>query len=86
MAFLPYLILFEVFLEVTEWRVFCGPARLFHKIDLAKVFDRFEWDLIQSAVTNLGLSNHFVNLVKECITSTKLSNLVNPIGCSSSEQ
>ena len=73
-------------LEVTEWRVFCGPARLFHKIDLAKVFYRIEWDLILSAVTNLGLSNHFANLVKECITSTKLSILVYPTGCSSPEQ
>ena len=65
-----------MFLEVTDWRVFCGPASLSHKIDLDKVFDRIEWDLILSAVTNLGLSNHFVNLVKECITSTKLSILV----------
>ncbi|KAG0531869.1 hypothetical protein BDA96_04G059300 [Sorghum bicolor] len=32
MSFLPYLILFELCLKVTEWRVFYRPARLFHKI------------------------------------------------------
>jgi hypothetical protein len=37
------------------------------KIDLAKAFDRIEWDFIFMALQKQGFSEHFINLVKACI-------------------
>jgi hypothetical protein len=47
------------------------------KIDLAKAFDRLNWNFIVTALRRLGLSHHFINLVYACISTTTLSVLVN---------
>jgi hypothetical protein len=47
------------------------------KIDLAKAFDRLEWSFIVMALQKQGFSNHFINLVKACISNPKFSVIVN---------
>jgi hypothetical protein len=47
------------------------------KIDLAKAFDRLEWDFISAALHRLGLNDHFINLVNVCISSPTFAVLVN---------
>ena len=47
------------------------------KIDLAKAFDRLEWNFIVSALARKGLHGHFVNLVHACILSPSFSVLIN---------
>jgi hypothetical protein len=43
------------------------------KLDLAKAFDRLEWNFIESALTHLGLHRHFIRLIKACISISTLS-------------
>lgn len=47
------------------------------KIDLAKAFDRVEWNFIVHALARKGLHGHFINLVHACISSPVFSVLIN---------
>jgi hypothetical protein len=47
------------------------------RLDLAKAFDRLEWNFITTALNRLGFNSHFINLVSTCISSSSLSILVN---------
>ena len=47
------------------------------KIDLAKAFDRLEWNFIVSALSRKGLHGHFINLVYACISSPSFSVIIN---------
>jgi hypothetical protein len=47
------------------------------KIDLAKAFDRLEWDFIVTALTRKGLHKHFINLVYSCVSSPSFSVIIN---------
>ena len=47
------------------------------KIDLAKAFDRLEWNFIYDALTRLGFNNNFINLIHTCISTSSLAVLVN---------
>lgn len=47
------------------------------KLDLAKAFDRMEWTFIESALTHIDLNDHFIRLIKVCISTSTLSVLVN---------
>uniref|UniRef100_A0A453I0W1 Reverse transcriptase domain-containing protein n=1 Tax=Aegilops tauschii subsp. strangulata TaxID=200361 RepID=A0A453I0W1_AEGTS len=47
------------------------------KIDLAKAFDRLDWNFIGSALTRKGLHSHFINLIYACISSPTFSVLIN---------
>jgi hypothetical protein len=47
------------------------------KIDLAKAFDRIEWDFIFMALQKQGFSEHFINLVKACISNSRFSVIIN---------
>jgi hypothetical protein len=38
------------------------------KIDLAKAFDRLEWNFISAALARKGLHEHFINLIHACIS------------------
>lgn len=46
-------------------------------IDLAKAFDRLEWEFLFNAIKKQGFSNHFVNLIAACISNTKFFLIVN---------
>jgi hypothetical protein len=39
------------------------------KIDLAKVFDRLEWNFIVDALARKGHHDHFINLIYACVSS-----------------
>ena len=47
------------------------------KIDLAKAFDRIEWNFILQSLARKGLHSHFINLVHACISSPTFSVIVN---------
>jgi hypothetical protein len=47
------------------------------KIDLAKAFDRLEWNFISAALARKGLHAHFINLVHACISSPTFSVIIN---------
>lgn len=47
------------------------------KIDLAKAFDRLEWNFIVSALSRKGLHGHFINLIHACISSPTFSVVIN---------
>jgi hypothetical protein len=47
------------------------------KIDLAKAFDRLEWNFITAALQRQCFSNNFINLILACISSPTFVVLVN---------
>ena len=47
------------------------------KLDLAKAFDRLEWNFILAALRKIGFNNHFINLVHACISSPPFAVLAN---------
>nr|XP_051229148.1 uncharacterized protein LOC127346950 [Lolium perenne] len=47
------------------------------KIDLAKAFDRLEWNFIVQALTRKGLHGHFINLIYACVSSPTFSVVIN---------
>lgn len=47
------------------------------KIDLAKAFDRVEWNFIVAALSRKGLHGHFINLVHACISSPTFLVVIN---------
>jgi hypothetical protein len=47
------------------------------KIDLAKAFDRLEWDFIVLALQKQGFNSHFIKLIKACISNSKFSVIIN---------
>lgn len=47
------------------------------KIDLTKAFDRIEWDFIRRALLRLGLHDHFIKLIHECISSASFAVNIN---------
>jgi hypothetical protein len=46
-------------------------------LDLAKAFDRLEWDFIATALLHQGYRGYFINLVKTCVSTPTFSVLVN---------
>lgn len=58
---------------LTSWKHKCFLL----KIDLAKAFDRIEWNFITNAMLRIGLPTHIVNLISACISTTDFSVLVN---------
>ncbi|KAM1174400.1 hypothetical protein ACFX19_027537 [Malus domestica] len=47
------------------------------KLDMAKAYDRVEWDFLLSMMTKLGFASMFCNRVKECISTVSFSILIN---------
>jgi hypothetical protein len=47
------------------------------KIDLAKAFDRFEWDFIVPALARKRPHGHFINLIYSCVSSPNFSIVIN---------
>jgi hypothetical protein len=45
--------------------------------DLAKAFDRLEWNFIAAALARKGLHEHFINLVHVCVSSPSFSVIIN---------
>ncbi|CAN6724078.1 unnamed protein product [Malus baccata var. baccata] len=47
------------------------------KLDMAKAYDRVEWDFLLSMMSKLGFAPFFCNRVKECISTVSFSILIN---------
>lgn len=47
------------------------------KIDLEEAYDKLEWSFIRRALVEFGLNEKPVALIMECISSTKMSLVIN---------
>lgn len=47
------------------------------KIDLAKAYDRVEWNVLSKVMACLGFATNFIHLVIECLTTARFSILLN---------
>ncbi|XP_026452163.1 uncharacterized protein LOC113352568 [Papaver somniferum] len=47
------------------------------KLDMSKAYDKIEWDFLEKVLTKMGLSNHWVNLINQCISTVSYSVLLN---------
>jgi hypothetical protein len=47
------------------------------KIDLAKAFDRVEWNLIVQALARKWIHGHFINFIHACVSSLTFSIIIN---------
>lgn len=49
------------------------------KVDLAKAFDRVEWDLLLNILANLGFCKKFIDWISQCLSTTSFSFLINGV-------
>jgi hypothetical protein len=49
------------------------------KLDMAKAYDRVEWNYLQGMMLKLGFAESFVHIVMRCVTSVSFSVRVNGI-------
>ncbi|XP_026417281.1 uncharacterized protein LOC113312760 [Papaver somniferum] len=47
------------------------------KIDMAKAFDRVNWDFLLQVLSQMGFSSQWFNLIHQCISTTSMAVLVN---------
>jgi hypothetical protein len=47
------------------------------KLDMAKAYDRLEWNFIDTALTTMGFPSNLVQTIMRCVTSVSFSILVN---------
>lgn len=47
------------------------------KVDLAKAFDKVEWNLLLCILSNLGFSETFTGWIKECLSTSSFSFMIN---------
>lgn len=84
-AFVPGRLLVENVLLATElvsgynWKRISKRCML--KIDLQKVFDTLNWDFILFTLEALAFPPPFINLIKQCLTTTQFSVAINGESC-----
>ncbi|CAL5403808.1 unnamed protein product [Camellia sinensis] len=61
---------------VDGWRKF-NRKGLVLKLDFEKAYDSVNWEFLFSMLSNFGFGNRWVKWLKTCVTSTKVSVLVN---------
>ncbi|XP_026451665.1 uncharacterized protein LOC113351989 [Papaver somniferum] len=47
------------------------------KLDMSKTYNKLEWDLLEKVLTKMGLSNHWVKLINQCVSTVSYSVLLN---------
>ena len=47
------------------------------KIDLEKAYDRLDWEFIMDSLRDMGLNEHFLNIIWNCISSSTMDILWN---------
>jgi hypothetical protein len=49
------------------------------KTDMAKAYDRVEWDFLQATLTSMGFPNNIINIIMQCVTTVSFSILLNGV-------
>lgn len=49
------------------------------KLDMAKAYDRVEWEYLRRIMLKLGFHNDFVSLIMRCVSSVSMSIKVNGV-------
>jgi hypothetical protein len=49
------------------------------KTDMAKAYDRVEWDFLQATLTSMGFANNIINIIMKCVTTVSFSILLNGV-------
>ena len=47
------------------------------KIDLEKAYDRLDWNFIIDSLRDMGMNDHFLNIIWHCISSSSMDILWN---------
>lgn len=63
--------------EVIEWWKFSKSKRVILKIDFEKAYDPVNWDFLFSMARNFGFDEKWLCWIKECLSSSRISVLVN---------
>lgn len=54
-----------------------GKGFMAIKVDLAKAYDRVEWNMLYHMLYMLGFHDNFIDLIAECISTPHFSLLIN---------
>jgi hypothetical protein len=49
------------------------------KTDMAKAYDRVEWDFLQATLDSMGFPKNITNIIMKCVTSVTFSILINGV-------
>jgi hypothetical protein len=55
----------------------CRVPSLIFKVDFHKAFDTVQWDYLEQVMRHMGFGEKWINLIKICISTAKLSVLIN---------
>ncbi|XP_026450741.1 uncharacterized protein LOC113350847 [Papaver somniferum] len=47
------------------------------KLDMSKAYDKLEWGFLEKVLTKMGLSNHWIKLINQCVSTVSYSVLLN---------
>lgn len=63
--------------EVIEWWQSSKHRGVILKLDFQKAYDSVNWDFLVSMIYNFGFGGKWLSWIKECLTSSRISVLVN---------
>lgn len=63
--------------EAIDSRLENNNPSLFLKLDIEKAYDHVNWDYLLSIMSNMGFGQRWISWIKQCISTTSFSVLIN---------